>query len=248
MTDKPPTITFSTDIFHPLVSPLTTYTYTTSDTGANTVSATDDERLPPGGFSLQHAFPQWYGRNKRGEHDVPREPKIGNAIDNGHSGAVETGERPGVHCGPIEIVQVLYYMRSAFVSEHVLDEIPLEASGNPSAWQAWHTHRAKAIGAQSSATDSDATDVASPGVRQQPGGARRPGQWNWDGVWEERVRKGVQASISQHALYGGSGPGDELVGNSCPKHGLIADCVLHRLRSWMLIHRLSSKLLRGSEV
>ncbi|EFW20790.1 hypothetical protein D8B26_002895 [Coccidioides posadasii str. Silveira] len=63
--DLPPLVTFNTDIFHPLVVPLTTYTFTTGSSDTDTVSATDDERLPPGGFSLRHGFPHWFGRTKR---------------------------------------------------------------------------------------------------------------------------------------------------------------------------------------
>lgn len=58
-------MTFGTDIFHPLLVPLTTYTFTTGSSDTDTVSATDEERLPPGGFSLRHGFPHWFGRAKR---------------------------------------------------------------------------------------------------------------------------------------------------------------------------------------
>lgn len=61
----PPLVTFSTDMFHPLITPLTTYMYTTDIHDSGTVSATDDERLPPGGFSLRHGFPGWFGRGSR---------------------------------------------------------------------------------------------------------------------------------------------------------------------------------------
>lgn len=59
-------MTFSTDIFHPLLVPLTTYTFTTGSADTtDTVSATDEERLPPGGFSLRHGFPHWFGRARK---------------------------------------------------------------------------------------------------------------------------------------------------------------------------------------
>lgn len=200
--DKPPTITFSTDIFHPLVTPLTTYTYTTSDTGADTVHATDDERLPPGGFSLRHGFPQWFGRSK---------PKPASQLASTQE-IVPTQERSQSSYGPLAIVQILFYMRSTFDTAEVLDKVPLEAAGNPGAWHAWQTHRARIIGATPlSPTTDDGKSPASPTSRQQPGGARRPGQWNWEGVWEERVKKGVQASLSQHTLFGSAGSNDDLV-------------------------------------
>ncbi|KAG2163005.1 hypothetical protein JADG_002744 [Aureobasidium aubasidani] len=200
--DKPPTITISTDIFHPLVTPLTTYTYTTSDTGADTVHATDDERLPPGGFSLRHGFPKWFGRNK------PRpSSQIGSTEE-----STSTAEHSQPSYGPLAIVQILFYMRSTFDTAEVLDKVPLEAAGNPGAWHAWQTHRARVIGTTPlSATPEDGKSPASPTLRQQPGGARRPGQWNWEGVWEERVKKGVQASISQHTLFGSAASTDDLI-------------------------------------
>ncbi|PYH45697.1 putative ubiquitin-conjugating enzyme [Aspergillus saccharolyticus JOP 1030-1] len=64
--NMPPMVNFATDLFHPLIVPLTTYTFSTGASTEDPVSATDDERLPPGGFSLRHGFPHWFGRAKRG--------------------------------------------------------------------------------------------------------------------------------------------------------------------------------------
>ncbi|KAH8698758.1 putative ubiquitin-conjugating enzyme [Talaromyces proteolyticus] len=63
--ELPPLVTFNTDIFHPLVVPLTTYTFTTGSSNEAPVSATDEERLSPGAFSLRHGFPHWFGRAQR---------------------------------------------------------------------------------------------------------------------------------------------------------------------------------------
>lgn len=41
--------------------------------------------------------------------------------------------------------------------------------------------------------------------------ARQPGEWNWGGVWEERVRRGVEASQSEAVLYGNASGRDDLV-------------------------------------
>lgn len=62
-------MTFHTDLFHPLIVPLTTYTFTTGSSNEAPVSATDEERLPPGGFSLRHGFPHWFGRAQRTTND-----------------------------------------------------------------------------------------------------------------------------------------------------------------------------------
>jgi len=63
--DVPPVVIFTTDIFHPLLVPLTTYTFTTGSSSEDPVSARDEERLPPGGFSLRHGFPRWFVRAQR---------------------------------------------------------------------------------------------------------------------------------------------------------------------------------------
>ena len=74
----------------------------------------------------------------------------------------------------------------------VLDSVPLSAAANPGAWQAWRTYRGNAEEAQQG--------------------------WNWEGVWEERVRKGVEGSLAEPVLFGGagSGGGEELVSDVIP--------------------------------
>lgn len=209
--DRPPVIAFSTDIFHPLVTPLTTYTYTNSDTGADTISASDEERLPPGGFSLRHGFPVWFNARKQ---DIAPDEQQDNAQHDLIAANLQQTANPGqirsiamhasdppplVYCRAVDIARVLFYMRSAFDSETLLDKVPLEAAGNQGAWHAWQAHRAKVLRATSPARKAGHFDAVSS---VQPGGARRPGQWNWEGVWEERVRKAIHASVSQNALYG----------------------------------------------
>lgn len=84
-----------------------------------------------------------------------------------------------------------------------MDALPLEAAGNSGAWKAWRAFR------RSSNSNID-TLVSNPSLKQQE-------EWSWDGVWEERVRKGIDASISESTLYGGGSGGlDDLVGFSCP--------------------------------
>ncbi|KAI9691961.1 MAG: hypothetical protein M1820_009669 [Bogoriella megaspora] len=41
--------------------------------------------------------------------------------------------------------------------------------------------------------------------------ARPPSEWNWEGVWEERVKKGIQSSISDSILYGSNTTGDDVI-------------------------------------
>jgi len=226
----PPLVLFSTDMFHPLITPLTTYMYTTDIQDNGTVSARDEERLPPGGFSLRHGFPQWFGRGRRAASstrkvsgELPRSP------------VSEPGSKaPSTVCSPesegdgrasymrqpkqnISVYHILKYIRGAFDDETVLDSVPLEAAGNPGAWHAWRTHRrrlGKLPQEAASASEGErgvALDAGAPPSEGAHSAARRPGEWNWEGVWEDRVKKGIAASLSEPVLYGGSGAPDELV-------------------------------------
>jgi hypothetical protein len=277
-------------MFHPLITPLTTYMYSTDVQDGGTVSASDDERLPPGGFSLRHGFPGWFGRGSRAaraqaatQHESRGRESTGqgsgaaatggdSAVEgskgvvssggssgdvNGSAAAVTTPPRnkgavtvtatatggttpasaasrgsaalsssagtPGyaqTRRGGREVstYEVLRYIRSTFDDEDVLDSVPLEAAGNPGAWHAWRTHRRQTAGKASSASEGEAAAAASGGSltpaapgQSAPVTTRRPEEWNWEGVWEERVRRGIAASLSEGVLYGNAGAADEVV-------------------------------------
>src|ERR1700760_4210163 len=102
---QPPLITFSSDIFHPLLTPLTTYTYTTSTTSTETFSASDQERLPPGGFSLRHGFPHWFAPSRE--------------MSAGKSAA--SPEAAQSASSPVTVYEILEYLRRAFNEESFLD-------------------------------------------------------------------------------------------------------------------------------
>jgi len=195
-----------------LVAPLTTYTYTTGSSNSDTVSASDEERLSPGEFSLRHGFPHWFRRNQKNSD------ASSGASSRDASGSYEAGHlnlrnavRPppedlssrGSSTHPLtksytkttSIIEVLQYIKRSFDTEGALDTLPFNAAGNSGAWKAWRAYRRS--------THEDRGILASePGVRQQD-------EWSWDGVWEERVRKGIDASIADSTLYGGGG--DDLV-------------------------------------
>ncbi|KAB2579035.1 putative ubiquitin-conjugating enzyme protein [Lasiodiplodia theobromae] len=180
----PPLVTLSTDIFHPLVTPLTTYTYTTGSASGETVSATDEERLPPGGFSLRHGFPQWFSRTRRSTKNS--QPDAGD----------ETNHHPP------PVAKILKYIQASFTDESILDSVTVESAANPGAYHAWRSYR-----------DNQYTELqpmtkpsAAPATR-----SRHPGEWNWEGVWEERVKKGINGSISDGVLYGAGVEGDDVV-------------------------------------
>jgi hypothetical protein len=161
--------------------------YTTDAQAGNggTVSATDEERLPPGGFTLRHGFPEWVDRSTPAKQALAA-PQKGAGI-----------------------YEVLRYMRSTFDDAEVLDRIPLEAAGNEGAWHAWRTHRIK-IGKIK--VDGEAQESGAPKEKVV---SRKPGEWNWDGVWEVRVKKSIEASLSEPMLFGNTVPGDDLVSIIC---------------------------------
>lgn len=275
-------MTFATDIFHPLITPLTTYTYTTNIQDNGTVSATDEERLPPGGFSLRHGFPAWFGRSSRNKRLSssaaptssplrPQTPPRATAGSGGSGGSAPStpassapsplgpfGRRDGGSAGrsgardtigsasaspevlaspsyvqtrfrqsEVSTYAVLRYIRSAFDDAAVLDAIPLEAAGNPGAWNAWRTHRrqqARTSGAAGSGSDAAAAaavaavdvdaaanDAATAAADAAPEPPRKPGEWNWEHVWEERVQKGIRTSLSDPVLFGSAGAADDVV-------------------------------------
>ena len=236
----PPSVTFTSDIFHPLVAPLTTYTYTTGSSNSDTVSATDEERLPPGGFSLRHGFPHWFGRaqksatsstdssrNVSSTHDSTRKlgedaymvPPPEDLSSRGSSRGLRSPlMRPsrvvpqisGLQPQSIKIVEVLQYLKCSFDDEGALDTLPLEAAGNSGAWKAWRAYRR-----------SNNTDESTPSLEMR---AKQQDEWSWDGVWEMRVRKGIDASIAESTLYGGL-TGDNLVSSTAHSSNEIANII-----------------------
>lgn len=111
------------------------------------------------------------------------------------------------------IIEILEYLKSAFDDETTLDALPLEAAGNPGAWNAWKAHRKSGF----RNSEIEMHDPSRLESGKQPAGTKiegyqkPPEEWSWDGVWEERVKKGVDSSISDPALYGIGSGGDDLV-------------------------------------
>ncbi len=213
-------MTFSTDVFHPLLTPLTTYTYTTGSSDTDTVSATDEERLPPGGFSLRHGFPDWFGRTQK-SISTPRQvsgSSLGSPVSSvipihtdGSHATVDAPRSPSASQG-VSIVRILEYIRSTFSEETVLDSLPLEAAANPGAYHAWRTYRNLNLETPQPSSSLPSSDLSSDKAIDSSalGRNRRPGEWNWEGVWEERVRKAIKNSLSEPALFG-IGVGDDIV-------------------------------------
>ncbi|RMZ86786.1 hypothetical protein DV736_g5988, partial [Chaetothyriales sp. CBS 134916] len=183
---QPPLIIFSSDVFHPLCVPSTVYTFSTSSLDAvGTVSASDEERLPPGSFSLRYAFPSWLRRqdSRRSSFD-----------------ADAFGSERGLLDSRGTTLKVLHHLKQAFEDPCLLDSLPLEAVGNASAWHAWRAHRGLTQTPNrrhSPEGNAGQTQLASP---------RHPGQWNWEGVWESRVRDGIETCTSDATIFTVPGP------------------------------------------
>lgn len=222
--------------------------YTTDIQDSGTVSASDQERLPPGGFSLRHGFPQWFGRGRRSLVEAKRSSAQQASSPDSAPAAVgvptpssATSAASGTSLyslksnKSISVYEILRYIRSAFDEEEVLDSVPLTAAGNPGAWHAWRTHRRAAgkfsdEGASTSSHQDDqrTEEKDEVGKTQELENvekaksttsttARHPGEWNWDGVWEDRVKKGIAASLSEPVLYGETNKSDDLVSRAGPK-------------------------------
>ncbi|SPN97695.1 related to ubiquitin-conjugating enzyme [Cephalotrichum gorgonifer] len=208
---SPPLVTFSTDIFHPLITPLSNQGYAADLQDNGTSGVSNVEHLPPGGFSLRHGFPDWFGRRgaQRGVGGSPRTPppQTGKtAASTPESRATPAGDMPGyMRSGPegVSTYDVLRYMRSVFDDEEALDGVGLQAAGNVGAWYAWRTHR-KAQGKVFEGDEEAEEQSAADGVRH-------PGSWDWDGVWEDRVKAGITGSLSEPVLYGGASGADDVI-------------------------------------
>lgn len=229
----PPVLAFTSDMFHPLVTPQTTYTYTTGALDTETVSATDDERLPRGGLSLRHGFPHWFERSRESaasprrvsesapllQHKMPRP----SALDMGLNRLPSPSHIPlGEQHSSAErrddaqpsIVEILEYFQSVLTDENVLDSIPSEAVANSGAYHAWRAYRAGIQKTQrfpspqpplTTSRSSSREEIRRSGERQSnslvASKSRLPGEWNWTGVWEERVKKVIRDSTAESVLF-----------------------------------------------
>lgn len=227
--DLPPLVTFVTDVFHPLIVPLTTYTFSTNSSSDNPVSATDEERLPPGGFSLRHGFPHWFGRAKRGETTSGKSSRNVSGIGPGsvRSGA-ETNEPGNATDG-----NALHQVGAASVENEDTDgreENKTPIAPVPSANQFREQEQFVPVTElldyiRTTFDDEEVLDslpveaAGNPGAwhawkahRRDGSGsgdfkrgspqARLPGDWHWDGIWARRVQNEIETSHSDPMLFG----------------------------------------------
>ena len=177
--DVGPLLNFSTEIFHPLLVPLTTYTFTAGAIDPNTsISSRETERLTPGSLNLRHEFATWY----LDQDEIVKNERI--------SLSAEDKQRHSIH-------NVLSYMEKAFESAEFLDDLPFRAAVNVNAWHAWRAYRGLPKLESRSVSPASMESSRTP---LSPG--RNPKDWNWDGVWESRVKNGTEESTSDALLYG----------------------------------------------
>lgn len=123
--------------------------------------------------------------------------------------------QPRIAASTPNMYEVLEYLRSAFTDEAFLDSVSLEAAANSGAYHAWRTHREREAGREETRSQAQVFDgrARSPlsSETSTVGRTRRPGEWNWEGVWEERVKRGVQNSLAEPVLFGAAVGGDDIV-------------------------------------
>lgn len=256
----PPVIRFTSDVFHPLVAPLTTYTCSSSTQSSDKVHVGAGEYLPPGGFSLVYGFPRWFekpgssvassmpssqessgfSQHQTHAHEtqgIDKESMASTCNGSGEQSCFPHG-REGAHtlktCASftarVDITAVLEYVKKAFDDVELLDNIPLDSAANAGAWKAWRAHRKGILNISTESRGSlaprdgrDLRDTSDKEISLQ-----RPSQsedWNWDGVWQERVRNVIIASNSELTLYGACG-GDDPVGTQHRFSRTFADTTL----------------------
>lgn len=238
-------MTFATDVFHPLIVPLTTYTFSTSSASDDPVSASDEERLPPGGFSLRHGFPHWFGRARRSANVSGRSSRnvSGNSTGTARSGAVpatgvtaaegtvssdETNGNEGTEgtedkprVTPVPAAAQFVESRKFVPVAELLDYIR-STFDDEDVLDSLPVEAAGNPGAWH-AWKAHRRGGSGPGhLNRGSPQARLPGDWHWDGIWARRVQDEIEVSHSDPMLYGNAarGGGDELVGYAIPDSSL----------------------------
>ena len=105
---------------------------------------------------------------------------------------------------------MLRYVRSVFDSEEVLDSIPSSAAANLGAWHAWHAHRTKGRSRirppPTVDLEAEVGDTTLESLQSEPNQnafeEQFHRQWNWAGVWEDRVRRNIENAMADAVLYG----------------------------------------------
>lgn len=220
--------------------PLTTYTFSTNASSEDPVSASDEERLPAGGFSLRHGFPHWFGRAKRNRRDSAASSRAmsvnGLGVSNGETATSTANENPTNDTtdlsstsqpqadedngsdekkeGASAAAQPIEPRKTVPVSE-LLDYIR-SSFDTESVLDSLPLEAAGNPGAWhawQAHRRGNSSSASKYGSKQGSPQARLPGDWHWDGIWAKRAQNEIENSHSDPMLFGNAarGGGDEMV-------------------------------------
>ena len=180
---------------------------------------------------MKHAFPHWIGQTTSLIGTSPSEAPLNTSIE--RIGELECDSDEHLTAGPTQktgiacrtnldagasqnqpqtrevptMAEILYYIKSSFEDEKLLDDMPLESAVCPGAWHAWVAYRRR-VEQDLSSVIPDSLGGQAPTHKQTAGvltSAKPVSHWNWDGVWLQRVRTGIEASISEPVLFASDG-------------------------------------------
>ncbi|KAJ5774982.1 Ubiquitin-conjugating enzyme [Penicillium paradoxum] len=236
--DFPPLVTFATDLFHPLIVPLTTYTFSTGSASDDPVSATDDQRLPPGGFSLRHGFPHWFGgpqqsgfgsrntsRNVSGTSASAASSVRGSSADpitddGGQSNTDapaeaaddEDNDVPTPRLAQVPSPNQFAERRSVVPVSEILNYIR-STFDDEMVLDSVPVEVAGNPGAWHAWQAHRRGGIGRGQLKRGSPQARLPGDWHWDGIWARRVKDEIENSRSEPMLYGSAARGgtDEMI-------------------------------------
>jgi hypothetical protein len=142
-------------------------------------------------------------RGRRGRHGARQGPSSASRAVSAQP-LSPSAPSQGVDVQPFNVAEVLAYMKSVFEDPAMLDELPLETAGNPGAWHAWRSYRGLPKTNNNNNINNRATSPMEDEASTLPSGDSpiMPGDWNWEGVWENRVKGGIENSLSEPVLFG----------------------------------------------
>ena len=153
---------------------------------------------------MRNGFPNWFGQSRRAggsRGDSRRVSGNNEEVKNDLPTTISVEEQDLQLTQNCSIARALAYLKLSFEEPEILDNLPLEAAANPGAWHAWRSYQGLPKAA------SRAVSPAQEEAGKVPLAQKQPGDWNWEGVFEKRVKSGIEASISDAVLFGSARPG-----------------------------------------
>lgn len=186
------------------------------------------DRLPPGAFSLRHGFPRWYSKptsptttSENGNQTKPSILSQIHVVDILRYIRSAFESSTALDAVPFEAAgnPGAWYAWQAYRKKILEKEQSRDSEGTPSGHARTPSKSATGGHARSPSkgTPSGHARARSKGVigspnpnGDTPNRAKRPSEWNWEGVWEQRVKRAVNDSLAEPVLFGaGAGPAKE---------------------------------------